>query len=166
MTIALIIAVIISAIWFWCFSARAGWYGVHIERKYKLKFDEDASSQLLRIIARYRAGEFLVEKSMYGENLLFTKPVKSSNTITEYSESKYFINIEKPFSRSFGWVSDESHLSAWISERSDEYKGAINNDAFDALIEVLVEISPETIGVDISGNRRFRKSKNEEVQLS
>ncbi|SOK58978.1 hypothetical protein [Yersinia phage fHe-Yen9-03] len=167
MKIALFVAMIISAIWFLYYSARAGWYGVHIKRRLSYGIDKDESEKLMRIITRYRIGEFNVKKKYYGGlNLLFTKP---ANSVVRYNESMYYVNIENALSRSFGWISTEPHITSLYGDPDDEIdksKNGISNEAFDELIKLLEELFPDTTKLETKKTRSFNKSKNEEVHLS
>lgn len=161
----LTICSIISLIWFIGSAGLNGKFGNNFRRRLEfLKFDDNESQRLLRIIDRYNSGEMTVQFSRYGDNLLFTKMVSSNLPEVLFAESRIYVSIQDPECYVYGWTSDEPKGKHLLMSSSTGCRGVINNEAFNAL-QTLVNVLREE---PISKKRpsRLHKRKNEEVHLS
>lgn len=136
-------------------AAQSGTFGIRIWRFVNINFDKKESDTLLRLIARYKTGELQLQKSLYGDNLVFIRTSKpTENSDITYNESTYYVNIGLKMSGTFGKISKEPII--W-----KDTKTGINLKSYDELIKVL-----NTFNEELEKNKLFKKISNEEIHLS
>lgn len=154
---------IISLIWFVVTAGYSGKFGNDFKRRLEyFTFDNKESERLLRIIERYNSGEMTVQFSRYGDNLLFTKMVDANIPGLQFAESRIYVSVEDPNCSVYGWTSTEpmnKHLLMASGKR-----GVINNEAYNALREIMRVLTEEPVSK--KRPNWFGKRKNEEVHLS
>ena len=159
-----IVMSIISALWLSYPLAIKGWFGIRIQRRVKfLIYDKEESSRLLRVLERYKAGDYTVQFSQYNNNLLFSKVAENQHGFS-YDISQIYIVVENKEDISFGWMNDESyHYRVFQNAKFRACRSAINTKAYNELVEFLNFINEEN---SQSKRNWFGKRKNEEIHLS
>lgn len=136
-------------------AAATGTFGIRIWRFINIYVDKKESDTLLRLLARYNTGELQLQKSLYGDNLVFIKTsTPTENSDITYNESTYYVNIGLKMSGNFGKISKEPII--WKNTKS-----GINLKSYDELIKVL-----NTFNEELEKNKLFKKISNEEIHLS
>lgn len=111
------------------YALKYGWFGTNMSRRCTLRFDANASQQLMRVLSRIEAGE-LVISSMSASNI----ELKSSGGTV------FYVCIADINSKTFGWVSDREFMAySYGIEVQNQFidYGAVNNKAYKKLMAVL-----------------------------
>lgn len=172
MFIAFICIQVLSLIWFLYLLARNGYFSIQIHRKTKFLFktknkeSQDSSSMIIRILERYKNGEFNVQKSKFNDNLLFTKTFQNGST--KYDSQRMYVQVGDPLDKCFGWVSDEARHVVHYRQNHGmicDGHGPITYEAWEMLMELRTLLYEDD---ETPANHNFfkHKHKNEEVHLS
>lgn len=168
MLTATIIMWFLSIVWGMLSAAMSGFMGEKAKRRLKyLCVDTKSSESLIRVLERYKNGEFTVQKSNYNDNLLFTK-VENNSSGVEYDSQKIYVQVQDPLHKCFGWLADEPHHS-WHYDQNFgmicKNRRAISYEAWKMLMELRSTLNEDSEKPVRHGFFK-RKHKNEEVQLS
>lgn len=167
--VADIIMLVVSCIWFIASIINSGYLGINFQRRIKFllqKTDKDSSSLIIRIIERYKNGEFTVQKSKYNDNLLFTKVIENGGM--SYDTQRMYVQVDEPLNKSFGWVADEPvHVAHYKDNFRDicNGRGAISYEAWSMLMELRSKLN-EDAEKPVRHGFFKGKHKKEEVHLS
>lgn len=167
MVIATFIMCCISMLWGISSAISMGVFGLKAKRRYKyLLTDRKSSEQLIRILERFKCGEFTVDFSICKTHLIFTKVEHNKHGIL-YNSQVILVQIEDPLSLCFGWLSNKHHTKTKYeriySDGLRQGRAAISFEAWKMLMDLVCELKEEP---PVSSRIIKRKNKKEVVNLS